>query len=192
MSHHVHGQRISNRVLVGAIFAIWIISLGVSTPSLIEYTVQETEASDNQTRRHLSCGSQFTQTLSFVNAIFVFTMSYGIPVILLSKNYLNLAKFIWKKGKWIRENLAEPNTLNSTSVRLFKQRTKIIKLLFVVAAIFAASWLPFFVILIYAVSYIILFPSIAGSLRTDFHRNRSKYDKRVCAFWHKALLYHVG
>ena len=152
MSHHFHRQRISNRVLVGAIFAIWIISLGVSTPSLIEYTVQEIKASDNERRTHLSCGSQFTQTLSLINAIFVFTMSYGIPVILLSKNYLNLAKFVWAKGKWIRENLAEPNTVNSTSVRLFKQRSKIVKLLFVVAVIFAASWLPFFVILIYAVS----------------------------------------
>ena len=156
MSHTVQGQRISNRVLAVAILAIWAVALGVSAPSLFEYTVREIEASGNQTAETImSCGSQFTETYSLFNAVFVFAMSYGIPVILLSKNYLNLAQFVWEKGKWIRENLAEPSTVNSTSVRLFKQRTKIVKLLFVVAAIFIASWLPFFVILIYAVSYIL-------------------------------------
>ena len=155
MSHTVQGQRISNRVLAVAILAIWAVALGVSAPSLFEYTVREIEASGNQTAETImSCGSQFTETYSLVNAVFVFAMSYGIPVILLSKNYLNLAQFVWEKGKWIRENLAEPSTVNSTSVRLFKQRTKIVKLLFVVAAIFIVSWLPFFIILIYAVSYI--------------------------------------
>ena len=153
MSHQVQGQRISNRVLGLSILAIWVLGLGVSAPFIFEYTVQEEEASGNQTEALNHCGSQYTETFSLVNAVFVFTMSYGIPVILLSKNYIDLAKFVWEKGKWIRENLAEPSTVNSTSIRVFKQRTKIVKLLFVVAAIFTASWLPFFVILIYAVSY---------------------------------------
>lgn len=69
----------------------------------------------------------------------------------MTKNYTQLARYVWRKGKWIRDNL-EHNVLNTSSVRLFKQRIKIVKLLILVAVIFAVSWLPFFAVLFYAVS----------------------------------------
>ena len=70
-------------------------------------------------------------------------------------DYSQVAFFVWKKGTWIKKNLG-PSGLKSASGRLFKHRTKIVKLLVMVAAIFAVTWFPFFVLLIYAVSIIII------------------------------------
>ena len=134
------------------IFLIWICAAGIATPTLFEYSVYNKEIMlQNGTKTIKSCGSSISRDFALLNTIFVAIVSYVIPVILLTTNYTKIAIYVWKKGKWIRENL-QPNVVNSSSVRLFKQRTRIVKLLILLAAIFAITWLPFFGILFYAVS----------------------------------------
>ena len=58
---------------------------------------------------------------------------------------------MWTKLKKIKQNL-QPLGRNLKTLRLFMQRTRVIKLLVLVAVIFAVSWFPYFAIQLYAVS----------------------------------------
>ena len=147
-----HGQRITNRKIIAVTVLIWALAVVVSAPTFIEYTVQVIDIySDNATTSIRSCSSQFSTELALGNSIFVLIVSYLIPVILLTKNYLQLAVYMWDKLKKIKMTL-QPTGRNLKNIRLFMQRTRVIKLLVLVAAVFAVSWLPYFGILIYAVS----------------------------------------
>ena len=144
-----HCRRMSYQKLVVTIIIIWTFSLAISVPTLLEYSV--TVVHGNTTQTHLSCGSQTPRNFSLTNAIFVFIVSYAIPVILMLKNYLQVAVFVWRKGRRIRDNSGiTGHALDS--FHLFKHRIKFVKMLVLVAVIFTLSWFPFFVMLIYAVS----------------------------------------
>ena len=146
------GKLITRKKQIAIIFFTWVFSIGIASPTLLEYSLYTREILvGNQTQIITSCGSNISRELALGNVIFVFVISYFIPVILMTRNYSQVAIYVWKKGKWIKRHLV-PSGLNSASARIFKYRTRIVKLLVVVAAIFAVSWFPFFVILIYAVS----------------------------------------
>ena len=153
MSSLKRGKRITHRKLVVLIILIWMAATIIATPTLFEYSVFDKTIvlGSSGTRTIKSCGSNIPRKLALLNAVFVLSVSYVIPVILLTTNYTQVAVYVWKKMKWIKENL-EPNGVNSSSVRLFRQRIRTVKLLVLVAVIFAISWLPFFGILFYAVS----------------------------------------
>ena len=126
-----------------------MFATAVSCPTLLEYTVHDKTISDgNNTRIILTCGSHFSKELSLGNAILVLVVSYALPVILLTKNYAQLATFVWRKGNWMRD---KTDKRDSTKIRMAAKRQRVVKLLIMVAAIFAVSWMPFFVILLYAV-----------------------------------------
>ena len=146
------GQRISNRKIIAVIVFIWAFAIAVSAPTFLEYSVQAIDIKlGNTTTTICSCSSQFSNELALGNSILVLIVSYLIPVILMTKNYSQLAFYMWKRLKKIKANLQSTGR-NLKNIRLFMQRTRIIKLLVLVAAIFAVSWLPYFGILIYAVS----------------------------------------
>ena len=135
---------------------IWVFSLLVSIPTLIEYSVNNITVIDgNKHNTQLSCGSQQKSwDFSLSNAIFVNIVSYFIPVIILFRNYIQVAIYVWKKGRKIR-NKPGPTGHNLTSLLRFKSTIQLVKLLVAVAVIFAVSWLPFFIILLYAVRYFV-------------------------------------
>ena len=134
------------------IFFTWTFALTISIPTLLEYSVLLVDkTTDNITTTYLSCGSQTSRDLSLTNAIFVFMISYVVPVILIFKNYIQVALFVWKKGRRIRDD-SGGTTINMANFHLFKNRMKLVKLLVMVAVIFAVAWFPFFIMLLYAVS----------------------------------------
>lgn len=100
---------------------------------------------------HLCCASQMSYDYALSNAIFVIFFAYLVPVVLMFRNYLEIALFVWRKGRAIGNSLV-PRAYNVTSFKLLKHRTKLVKLLVLVAMIFAMSWFPFFALLLYAVS----------------------------------------
>ena len=130
--------------------------MAISVPTLLEYSVTVVHVTQgNTTETHQSCGSQTSRDFSLTNAIFVFIVSYVIPVILMLKNYMQVAVFVWRKGRRIRDNSGITGK-SLDSFHLFKHRIKFVKLLVLVAVIFTLSWFPFFVLLIYAVSCVIV------------------------------------
>ena len=147
--------RMTYRKLVMSIGFIWSFSFAISIPTLLEYSVQVhmhvTER--NQSTTHISCISQASEKLSLSNALFVCIMSYVIPVVLMLKNYLQVAVFVWKRGRRIKDE-SDNSVPNLGNFHLLTHRVKLVKLLVLVAVIFAVSWLPYFITLLYAVSII--------------------------------------
>ena len=89
-----HCRRMSYQKLVVTIIIIWTFSLAIFVPTLLEYSVTVVHVTDgNTTQTHLSCGSQTSRDFSLTNAIFVFIVSYAIPVILMLKNHMQVAVF---------------------------------------------------------------------------------------------------
>ena len=149
-----HKKRLNVKIVTVLIICIWLFALAISVPTLLEYTVHEEHATiGNNTTTFLSCGSQFSREFSLGNAAFVFLVSYIIPVVLMLKNYIQVAVYVWRKGETMRANSTSP-TQSAASFLLLKHRVRLVKLLIAVAIVFAVSWLPFFVMLLYAVSSI--------------------------------------
>ena len=150
ISTQIQENKFTPRKLFAAVIFIWAFAIAVSCPTLLEYTVYDKEVPEgNNSLTIRTCGSHYSKEFSLANAILVLIVSYIIPVVLLTKNYAQLATFVWRKGSWMRDTSDKHDT---TKVRMATQRQRVVKLLIMVAAIFAVSWLPFFVILLYAVS----------------------------------------
>lgn len=147
--------QITYSTLCKIIPALWIFGVLVSIPTLFEYDVSvvmmEHAGSGLNSTHILSCKSQMNSIYSITNAVFLALISYILPVILMLKNYLHVALFVWDTGKSMRRatGSARPKTAN---FRLVTSRMRLVKLLIAVAVIFTLSWLPFFVMLLYAVS----------------------------------------
>ena len=149
-------QRITCRKLALLIVVIWVFALAISLPTLLEYSVQETYVVENNvTVLRVSCGSATTDKLGLSNAIFVFVVTYIIPVTLMLRNYIQVALFVWEKGRRIQDS-STVTGMNVSSFTLLKSRLKLVKLLVLVAITFAVSWFPFYIMLIYAVSIHVL------------------------------------
>ena len=147
-----YAPRMTYRKFVVSIGFIWTFSFAISIPTLLEYSIRVIHTTKgNQSTTHVSCASQASERLSLSNALFVFMISYVIPVVLMLKNYLQVAVFVWKRGRRIRDE-SENSVPNLGNFHLLTHRMKLVKLLVLVAVIFAVSWLPYFVTLLYAVS----------------------------------------
>jgi hypothetical protein len=141
--------------------AIWIFGLVVSIPTLIEYRVNivATKVGDNITKELLSCGSRhMPDSFSVSNAIIVVMIAYMIPMVTMCKNYIQVARFLVNKGKQLQKS---GNQIEN--MQRLRNRIKVVKLLIFVAVIFAVSWLPFFITLIYAVSVLVYTENISRS-----------------------------
>ena len=138
---------------------IWLFGLLVSIPTLLEYAVNTVtlEINDNTTKAILSCGSQhMTPIYSLINAMFVILISYLIPMALMFKNYIDLALYLSKKIKQIA-NTCQTARTSSSNIERYKGKDKVVKMLVILAIVFAVSWLPFFIMLIYAVNVLLTF-----------------------------------
>lgn len=130
----------------------WVFAFTISFPTLMEYSVNSIEIStDNGTKAQLSCGSQhMSSSYSVLNAVFVAVVSYLFPVMMMFKNYFHVAVFVLKQGRRVRDT-TKTNGRQMANILRFQTRIRLVKLLVVVAVVFAVSWLPFFIMLLYAV-----------------------------------------
>ena len=146
-------QQLTFQHLYKVIPALWLFGLLVSVPTLVEYRVNLIPIKvRNVTRDGLSCDSNHMSfAYSVTNAAFVVNVSYVLPVVLMFVNYIQVALFVWQKSRQV--GIARLRSRRGADSRqMFQTRIRIVKLLVVVASIFAASWLPFFVMVLYAVS----------------------------------------
>ena len=152
-----HEPQLTFNKLTVLIPATWLFALLVSIPTLLEYSVSGIQVGQgNDTKAQLSCGShRMSRAFSLWNAIFVAVVSYLIPVIMMFKNYIQVASFVLQKGRQVRDG-TRTTLRDMANLQRFRTRIKLVKLLVVVAVIFAASWLPFFIMLLFAVSIMII------------------------------------
>ena len=128
---------------------IWILSAVVATPTYFDYSVlHQTNTSqdvDNTTAvtPYMLC-TPTSDVFDKVNGVFILFTSYMIPQALVFSRYYRLVTFIKRQGHH------PPGGLTSSFVS--KYRTKIIKMLIIIAVLFSLAWLPYFVLLVGAVS----------------------------------------
>ncbi|KAL5019262.1 hypothetical protein ScPMuIL_004984 [Solemya velum] len=132
----------------------------MSIPTMIEYSVEE-KYNNITGIIHKSCTNS-DQRFSIVNAIIILLASYILPLILICVNYTKLALFVLKKAREVSSTQSRDkpirhagrqkedqatDTINTPFI-LFRRRMRIVKMLTLVAGLFAVSWLPYFISLI--------------------------------------------
>ena len=97
----------------------------------------------------LKCGSvEVSTAYSVINGVYLLSLAYVVPLVLLIYHYGKLVYFI-------RHRAQSSQAVLTTSV-VSKKKIKIVKMLCWVTMLFIVSWLPYFTLLIVAVSTCIL------------------------------------
>ena len=113
-----------------------------------QYFVNDTVVQDI-----MRCGSTSPNAIQeWLSGLFLLLVAYIIPSVLIWVNYGRVIYFIIQFTKQkARQN---PTIDFQSNFVLFKKKVKIVKMLIIVAALFELCWLPYFTIVIYAVSTI--------------------------------------
>ena len=132
------------------ISGIWILSALVATPTFIDYSVRlepmtsQDVGNTTAVTSHMLCEPR-SDVFDKVNGVFILCASYMMPQAFIFSRYYRLVTFIVRQG--------HQTTGGMTSSFVMHNRTRIIKMLIIIAVLFSFAWLPYFVLLVGAVSY---------------------------------------
>ncbi|KAI0240177.1 hypothetical protein LSAT2_009137, partial [Lamellibrachia satsuma] len=126
---------------------IWILSAVVATPTFFDYSVHP-ESNTSQDVGNTTAATPYmlckptSDVYDKVNGVFILCTSYMIPQALVFSRYYRLVTFIKRQGHHATGGL--------TSSFVSQNRTRIIKMLIIIAVLFSFAWLPYFVLLVSA------------------------------------------
>ena len=128
---------------------IWMLSTLVATPTFFDYSVHSgpmtSQDIGNTTAvtSFMLCKPKY-DVFDKVNGFFILCASYMIPQAFVFSRYYRLLTFIVQQG--------HQTTGGVLSSLVLHKRTRIIKMLIIIAVLFSFSWLPYFVLFVGAVS----------------------------------------
>ncbi len=97
---------------------------------------------------HHNCGgTEMPYIFHIISGFFLLFIAYLIPLVIICVNYTKLISFILREARGAQEDL--PGARRT----VMKKKMKILKMLIIVTALFALCWLPYFTVLIIAVSH---------------------------------------
>ena len=120
---------------------LWVYSVHIE--SMTSQDVSNTTAVTSQ----MLCKPK-SDVFDKMNGVFIVSASYVIPQALIFGRYYLLVTFIARQG--------HQTTGGLTSSFVSHNRTRIIKMLVIIAVLFSFAWLPYFVLLVGAVSFCLL------------------------------------
>ena len=132
---------------------IWTLAALVATPTFVDYAVYLVPVTSDGHGGHDGNTSEMTSQLSCmpkshvfdsVNAVIILCASYVIPQAIIFSRYYRLVAFI------VRQGAQSGGVLTSSFVS--SNRKRIVKMLIIIAVLFSIAWLPYFVLLVEAVS----------------------------------------
>ena len=142
---------------------IWVIAMIVATPTIIEFDVGE-QVDNNGNITQLACNSNGMPYYYVVgNGIMLLFVTYVIPLSIISYNYLKIIQFVYH---WKMFSNGQSSEVEVAKSIILQKKMRIIKMLIIVAMVFAVSWLPYFVTLIIGVR----FHSISYSKTNRFYK----------------------
>ncbi|KAI0232681.1 hypothetical protein LSAT2_017018, partial [Lamellibrachia satsuma] len=124
---------------------IWTLSALVATPTFVVYSVHIESMTPQDVRNatavtsHMICKPK-SDVFDKMNGVFIVCTSYMIPQALIFSRYYRLVTFILRHG--------HQTTGGLTSSFVSHNRTRIIKMLVIIAVLFSFAWLPYFVLLV--------------------------------------------
>ena len=132
---------------------IWTLSALVATPTFVVYSVHIESMTSQDVSNPTAVTSQMlckpkSDVFDKMNGVFIVRASYVIPQALIFGRYYRLVTFIARQG--------HQTTGGLTSSFVSHNRTRIIKMLVIIAVLFSFAWLPYFVILVGAVHFCLL------------------------------------
>ena len=132
---------------------IWILSSVVATPTFFDYSVHpgpmtSQDVGNTTAETSLMLCKPTYDIFDKVNGVFILCASYMIPQAFIFSRYCRLVTFIKRQGH------QTPGGLTSSIVS--QNRTRIIKMLIIIVVLFSFAWLPYFVLLVGAVSFCLL------------------------------------
>ena len=132
---------------------IWMLSALVATPTFVVYSVHIESMTPQDVRNatavtsHMLCKPK-SDVFDKMNGVFIVCTSYMIPQALIFSRYYRLVTFILRHGHQTIGGL--------TSSFVSHNRTRIIKMLVIIAVLFSFAWLPYFVLLVGTVRFCLL------------------------------------
>nr|QEE04287.1 GPCR A44 [Nilaparvata lugens] len=138
---NLRARKCRNKLIIAA---IWIMAGSVSA---IQLYVSEAKPFKYDRQWHYECSEQWTsEDHSKIYTVFIFSFTFGIPLIGLAYTYTSIAWRMWKRSS---PGNADPDR---DMVQL-KSKKKVIKMLFTIVILFTLFWLPLqtFVVLFYFV-----------------------------------------
>ena len=128
---------------------IWILSAVVATPTFVDYSVHLEPMTSQYVGNITVVTSQMvcrpkSNVFDKVNGVFILFASYMIPQAFIFSRYYRLVTFIKRQ--------AQQTTGGLTSSFVSHNPKRIIKMLIIIAVLFSFVWLPYFVLLVGAVS----------------------------------------
>lgn len=122
----------------------------VATPTIIEFDVEE-QVDNNGNITQLACNSNGMPYYYVVgNGIMLLFVTYVIPLSIISYNYQRIIQFVYHWKMFTNGQSSEVEVAKSI---ILQKKMRIIKMLIIVAVVFAVSWLPYFVTLIIGVRF---------------------------------------
>ncbi|XP_071129348.1 neuropeptide Y receptor type 2-like [Mytilus edulis] len=143
--------QITNRHCKFIIPSVWVIAFLAATPTIIEFQVVDQQTiEDNKTEIHQACNSDMVPRAFVIgNGIMLLFVTYIVPLVIILYNYSRIIYFVVQQTGSSTDQSTTAAVANST---ILKKKMKIIKMLIIVAVLFAVSWLPYFITLIIAKS----------------------------------------
>ncbi|XP_074653694.1 QRFP-like peptide receptor [Tubulanus polymorphus] len=127
------------------IAVIWVGAVLISSPTVYEYHVYD-KWIDNAS--HATCGNEGRSRLFVIgHAFFILFSTYIIPLVVIVWLYVNVIRFFCRKGSEVEPVSSGGSVVAAqpqTSV-VSKNKIRLVKMFIIVAALFAVSWLPYFV-----------------------------------------------
>ena len=128
---------------------ICTLSALVATPTFVDYSVHlepitSTDVSNTTAMTLQMLCKPKSDVFNMMNGGFILCASYMIPQALIFSRYYRLVTLIKRQAHQTPGGLTSPFVSHD--------RKRIIKMLFIIAVIFSFAWLPYFVLLVGAVS----------------------------------------
>ncbi|CAC5409637.1 unnamed protein product [Mytilus coruscus] len=143
--------QITNKHCKVIIPCVWVIAFLAATPTIIEFQVVDQQRTEgNQTEIHQACNSDMVPRAFVIgNGIMLLFVTYIVPLVIILYNYSRIIHFVVQQTGSTGDQNTTAAPVNST---ILKKKMKIIKMLIIVAVLFAVSWLPYFITLLIAKS----------------------------------------
>ncbi|XP_005094654.1 neuropeptide FF receptor 2-like [Aplysia californica] len=125
--------------------AIWGLSFVFCIPTMYEYSAfQEPLENGTSITRCGSNGVSWTYTV--LNGVALVMLAYIVPLTLLLLNYGSILWFFHGRGVFGHAHVTDAALVQAQA--LYKGRMNVVKMLILVALLFALSWLPYFALLL--------------------------------------------
>ena len=143
---------------------IWALSALVATPTFVDYSIHPEPMTSQYVNNTTALTSRIlckpkSDVFDKMNGFFILCSSYMTPQALIFSRYYRLITFIAQQG--------HQTTGGLSSSFVSHNRTRIIKMLIIIAVLFSFAWLPYFVLLVGDVSSLLILCSSFKYIEKD-------------------------